>query len=130
MTPTDEPTAQDTNVGSSQDTSPALRVPPTPIKRLCSNFKIDYLEPHLKKLLDDCYHVEDGAYEVTQPANDIMVTASHRRTVDLNPSLRKRRLHGLMLAKEIFGRLRLDPISRTHDVGSSNFWYPRLCTYA
>ncbi|KIJ31131.1 hypothetical protein M422DRAFT_267202 [Sphaerobolus stellatus SS14] len=53
-----------------------FRDAPTPIKRLCSNFKIDYLEPHLKKLLDDCYHVEDGAYEVIRPANDIMTSES------------------------------------------------------
>ncbi|KIJ24056.1 hypothetical protein M422DRAFT_275262 [Sphaerobolus stellatus SS14] len=109
----DGSTSQDMNVNLPQVKTPGtvLRVPPTPVKQLRSRFKVDYPEPHLKTLSDECYLVEDGDYEMIRAANDIMIAASHRRTVDSNLSLRKRRLHALILAKEVFGRLAIDPIN-------------------
>jgi hypothetical protein len=87
-----------------------VRVPSTPARPSAntrSKNKLNYPEPHLKPLSDATYRIKKENCKIIGPAN--IPTTDLRSVVDKRSETRNRRYHALILAKQLFGRLPLDP---------------------
>jgi hypothetical protein len=93
-----------------KSTDDAVHIPPTPVRPSAntrSRFKPNYPEPHLKSLSDATFQIKKENCTVLGPAQ--FPTTRLRRTVDRDADTRNRRFHALVLAKEVLGRLSIDP---------------------